>query len=595
MPVGPAASRTAQAPIEVARDRPGPMAVARAGFGLILVLIVVLAGLAFVNSFFLEPPAPRGPQQPSQQDSGGSDSGGGKTCKDFIPILQWTFFILAGLTVTFFGLAVALRHRFQNRIATSVWGVLAIIGFFFSLLALGAWRLVNFFCNENVDCVNTSNGAHDIFLLLLSLTLLTIAAGIFFAMKMRRNFFLTGWGIIGVVLYVPAILSGFAWYIIRVLCNPPLSCIAAQQARQNFLDVLAATGWWSLLVAVVAFGIGYLVQRRFKFNMFASGWAVVGILALLLAGFSYFGHEYVQGLRIPYCEYTPEEETQNDTERTCEETKAGLQKQLKTILFWILSIAVLSGGGFWFYRDRPKKFFSSPFAIVIYIALALSLLVFLLLLLSNSMCPGDEGENTGDDGDGNIGNGNQGRPGQGGGGGGGGGGPGGGGGFGGIGGAPVAPPIPLDPTVLLWVLAIVGALVLGAILYMALKKRKEVLDKQAAALPQPEIPPAERAGLMRILKQPDLTSKEAIIAAYRSFLAWGSAHGLDKKSHETPLEHAARVREAYPVPERAMYSFVLAYEVARLADRQPTPEERRTAVKFTQEIDSMSREAGGPA
>jgi hypothetical protein len=34
-----------------------------------------------------------------------------------------------------------------------------------------------------------------------------------------------------------------------------------------------------------------------------------------------------------------------------------------------------------------------------------------------------------------------------------------------------------------------------------------------------------------------------------------------------------------------MRQFVDAYEVARLSAREPTPEERRTAVSFTKEID----------
>ena len=611
-----AASPPTQA-FDEARPRDPAVEYVRIGLGVAVLLVLVLSGLAFINSFFLEPPAPEGPGgEPGggEEEQGGDEGGGdGRTCERVVGFMKLFFWIIATSTVLALGLAIVRRAKHQNRIATNPWGILATVLFFASLLFFGLWRISDFVCNESPNCLNMTNGSYSTYLFLISLTLIGVGGGMALAHFRRIPFFSTGLGLIGVVLYIPAILSGFSWYIIRLVCSPRLSCAT----RDAFLDTLLATFWLALVGGVVAIFCGVLVMRAMKIDLFRSGWGVLAILLIALSMLAGGGWKLASGIQVPGCdEFTGEEPT-------CEGIKADLQSNLRQTIWTLVIVAFVMGGGFYFYRRVPSKFFTSPFAVIAYVLLMLAGLVWLLLIFSGTLCgeqePTDEPPDatptgtptpgptaTGSPGPsgtaGPTNTGASGTSGSGGGGGGGsggggqGGGPGGGGGSGGSGVGPPQVPIELGTIPLVWVLVIVGAIVVGALLILLLRHRKVVLSRSPKMPPAAQVQAAERANLLRMLDNANLRSAEAVIAAYRGFLAWCVQRGMAKSDEETPREHAERVRKAYPVPQAAMRAFIAAYEVARLSTREPTPSERQDAVRFARDIDNVawSQDAEAP-
>ncbi len=597
---------------DAARPRDPVVEYIRIGLGVAVLLILVLAGLAFINSFFLEPPAPEGPGgEPAEKEpaeSGNEGEGEPRTCERVVGFMKFFFWIIATSTVLSFGLAIVRRSKHQNRIATNPWGILATVLFFASLLFFGLWRISDFVCNESPNCLNMTNGSYSTYLFLISLTLGGVGGGMALAHFRRIPFFQTGFGLIGVVLYIPAILSGFSWYIIRLVCSPRLSCAT----RDAFLDTLLLTFWLALAGGVVAIFCGVLVMRAMKIDLFRSGWGVLAILLIALSMLAGGGWKLASGIEVPGCdEFTGEEPT-------CEGIKADLQSNLKQTIWTLVIVAFVMGGGFYFYRKVPAKFFTSPFAVIAYVLLMLAGLVWLLLIFSGTLCgeqeptdeppdvtptgtptPGPTATGTGSPGPsgtaGSTGPGPSGTSGTSGGGGSGssggggqGGGSSGGGGSGGSGIGPPQVPIELGTIPLIWVLVIVGALVVGALLILLLRHRKIVLSRSPKMPPAAQVQAAERANLMRMLDNANLKSAEAVIAAYRGFLAWCVQRSLAKADEETPREHAERVRKAYPVPEPAMRAFIAAYEVARLSTREPTLAERQDAVRFARDIDNVA-------
>lgn len=577
---------------------------ARIGLGIVVLLVLVLAGLAFINSFFLEPPAPPGPGgspatgSPQPADGGGGDSEA-RACDRVVAVMRVFFFLSATATVAMYAVGIVRRAKHDNRIATSPWGILGTVLFFVTLLFLGAWRIANFVCNEEANCLNLTNGTYSAYLVLILLTFAGVGVGMALAHFRGRHFFATGWGLIGVVLFLPAVLTGFAWYMVRLVCSPRLSCAT----RDAFLATLAWTFWLALIGAIVALGIGLLILRHKRIDPFASGWAVLAILLAVLAALAGAGWKLAGDVQIPGCD--PFE----DEIPTCEEIKDRLQDRLRATLWTLLAVAGALGFGFLLYRKRPRDFFTSPFAIVAYVLLALAGLAWILLLFSGTLCgeaqeeppdatptatPSASPTSTGPSpsGTGSPSPSGSPRPTSGGGGGGPGGGGGGGPDFGGgSGGGGVGPPqVPLElgTLPLVWVLVIVGALVGGALLYLLLKHRRTILARGPRVPQAAQVQAQERAQLLRMLDNANLRSAEAVIAAYRGFLAWCAPRGVEKAAEETPHEHAERVRKQYPVPERAMQAFIEAYEVARLSTRQPTPTERQAAVRFARDIDEIA-------
>jgi hypothetical protein len=616
----PPTRKEAAAPFGGPRARDPAAEYIRIGLGVAILLILVLSGLAFINSFFLEPPAPQGPGgEPSddgQQEAGDQGGGAERACTRIVATLQVMFWLVAVATVLSLGLAVVRRAKHQNRIATNPWGILATVLFFASLLFLGLWRISNFVCNKSPNCLNTTNGSYTTYLFLISLTLAGVGGGMLIAHFRRIRFFSTGFGLIGVVLYIPAILSGFAWYIIRLVCSPRLSCAT----RDQFLDTLLLTFWLALAGGVVAVFCGILVMRAMKIDLFRSGWGVLAILLIALSMFAGGGWKLASGIAVPGCDaFTGEEPT-------CEGIKSDLQDTLRETIWTLVIVALLMGGGFYFYRSVPGKFFTSPFAIFAYVLLMLAGLVGLLLIFSGTLCgedepsdeppestptgsptpgptasgtnrPGPTGTSSGPSGTGGTSaGGTSGPPGStgaggppgGSGGGGAGGGSAGGGGSGGSGVGPPQVPLELGTIPLVWVLVIVGALVVGALLILLLRHRKVVLARPPKVPPVAQVQAAERASLLKMLDNANLRSAEAVIAAYRGFLAWCVQRGFAKMDEETPREHAERVRQAYPVPPASMRAFIDAYEVARLSTREPTPAERQNAVRFARDIDNLA-------
>jgi hypothetical protein len=146
-----------------------------------------------------------------------------------------------------------------------------------------------------------------------------------------------------------------------------------------------------------------------------------------------------------------------------------------------------------------------------------------------------------------------------------------------------------------WLLVLAGALVAGALVVLLMRHRKTLLSRTPKVPVAAAVQAQERASLLKLLDNANLKSAEAVIAAYRGYLAWCTARGLAKAPEETPLEHALRVRKSYPVPEPLLRDFVAAYEVARLSTREPSPTERQAAVRFARDIDRVawSRPAEG--
>jgi uncharacterized protein DUF4129 len=563
-------------------------------FGLLFVLVAVLAVLALLNSFFIQP-RPEGPVDRPSQPSANQGGGGGASCRDITQVLLWVFVGFGTATLVLFGVAVARREKNEGNIATSLWGILSIIGFFFTLLALGAWRLMDALCNSQPSCDGLSSGAHTTFLFLLALTLGPIGLGIYFAHARKKSFFATGWGLIGVVLYLPTVLAGFFWYLVRLLCSPNLSCAT----RDRFLDTLAATFWFALIGAVAAIAVGVVVRQRYRLGIFRMGWGVLAVLLGVLAILAACGWLYVDGLKIPGCDPIPPDEPQQQP--TCEETRNEIQDRLAIAFFSLLGGAVL-GFGLALFLNRPvyRRAFRHWGAVIAYVLLAAALVVGLLHLLAGSMCgegnsdqqgqgDGRSGQGGGTGGSGGSGGGSGGGGTGGGGGGSGGGGGGGGGGVGGGGGgAGSAAPVTLvfNPVALTWLLVALGVVLGLALLFYLLRRRKEeALSGGPVAPPPPDaVHASEREQLLRLLDRGGLASADAVVAAYRAFLAWAEARNLSKEPTETPAEHGRRVVKAFPIPVSAMDEFVRAYEIARLSGRQPTAEERGLAVRFSKDI-----------
>ena len=152
-------------------------------------------------------------------------------------------------------------------------------------------------------------------------------------------------------------------------------------------------------------------------------------------------------------------------------------------------------------------------------------------------------------------------------------------------------PPPDEPTLdwLLWLLVVIvaGGLLVALVLMLA-RRRSGRGGKGASGGGLPvAVSPAERTRLAAILSQPNLGSRDAIVAAYRSYLAWSAEKGLARLETEAPHEHGRRVAASIGWGED-LVAFVDAYQVARLADREPTKGERQTAETF-----AKSRLAGG--
>lgn len=564
-----------------ARDGIDPRNAARIVLGLIAVTVAVLASLALLESFVLQPAPGQGPDEGAPREEGGGNRGGvDVTCKEVADFLKWTTFLLGAASATLLGVGIARRHKNNGEVGSSAWGILSILLFFFALVALGAWRITASLCEEAPSCRRATNGTYTAFLLLLTLTLASVAFGIFRAWQARKNYFATGWGVLATVLYLPTILVGFTWYLIRLFCSPDLSCAA----RDEFLDVLAWMFWLGLLGGLAAVAAGFVFHKKWKLGIFGSGWGVLAVKLVLLAAFSGYGWIYVDGLHILGCDPPPEELEIPDVP-TCEEIRDDLQDKIG-LGMWILGglLVVAIGAGIFVHRERLKEFFRSPFAIAAYILVGLLVLAFLGYLLVGSMCGQGEGDQSGQDGSG-AGDTDQG------GGTGSGSGPGTGGGGsdtgspGGAGGTGPTTPvdISIDPRGFLW-FVIALAVVLGLVLLVSLLRKRQLggFGAPPAAVPeQVEVKASETDQLLRMLDARNLTSTEAVIAAYRAFLAWGEGRGLGKHEEETPREHAHRVLGRFPVAEDTMDEFVTAYEVARLSAREPTPDERAKAVQFS--------------
>jgi uncharacterized membrane protein YgcG len=574
------ASGSSSAPWVPARDRTDARTAIRIVLGLAAVFIAVLAVLALLNSFFIETaPGPRTPTDPGPGEQPGEQGGEGDrdvTCQDVVDFLMWVFLGTSGITLVLLGLAVALRRRADGRILTSVWGILAIIGLFFTLLAAGAWRLMDWMCNGAPTCTDLIDGFWVTFLVLICLTVGSVAFGITFAHLRRISFFRTGFGVLGVVLYLPALLTGVIWWVLRTFCNPQLWAEEPCVYLQDTMTHLAWIFWVSLAGGVVALAVGIVYQLRTKVGVFRSGWAILSVMLIVLAALSGAGWLGVKEIHdaIPLCnpqeEQPPEEE--EEEEPTCQDILDRI-----AMVFWImLGIAVLLIAlGLVFNHKDLRDFLTSIWTILAYVVLALAILVGLIFLIVSSFCDG-EGDDPGGGGDGT-------GPGDGG-GGGGGGGPGGGGGGGS---GPVVPrPVAFNPLPLSWVLIVLAAVLAVGILVLMLRRRP-ALGKGGVgpgAPPDAEVSAEEKRRLARILAKRSLDSAEAIVAAYRVYLAWAAGNDLAKEPWETPTEHARRVTAKYDVDRDVMREFVAAYEVARMSSRTPTDKERELAIRFSKEI-----------
>lgn len=583
-----------------AREATPPRDVARMSLAVVALLVVVLAGLALFTSFTLEPlqgdpsPTPGGGEDGADDGQG---DGGGSVCENVGDFFFGSFLFFLVVTLVLFGLGVVFRDRSPYGFGGSLWGILSIVSAVLTVLVFGAWRLMVALCDGQVDCENANNGSFTAFWVLLLATAVSIGVGIALSHLKRRNFFVTGWGLLGVLLYLPTILVGFTWFIVRTVCSEFLTCAT----RDEFLNQLGTVFFVALAVALVAAFIGWWVQQRYGHGMFKSGWAVLSILFLVLAATSGAGWLFVNDLTIPGCD--PMEPQEEEEAQTCEEIKADLQQRLGAVFWTLAGLAlVLFVLAFVLKRDKNANVFASIWAILGYIALGLAVLVGIFFLLAGTLCgdegdyedpdegdqdgePGDPGDGDGGDGGGGGDGGDGGGGGSGGSGGGGGSGDGGGGGSGpGIDGGGSqgpgdvsAPPLQLDPNSLKWVLIVLAGLaalvVLGVVLF-----RMRRTPGESGASGAPMVDPAQRKRLMQILAQGKLQSRDTVIAAYRGFLAFSDQEGLRIRPEETPREHARRVATKCAVPHEELTGLVGAYEVARLSDREPTLDERDQAI-----------------
>ncbi len=560
------------APWVPARDRTDPRTAFRIAAGLFAVFVAILAVLALLNSFFIQPaPGPVGPTadpSPSPGEQGG-EGDVDVTCQDVVDFLFWVFVGITGVTLVLLGLAVAFRNKNDGRILTSIWGILAVIGLFFSLLAAGAWRLVDWLCNGAPTCSDLIDGFYVTFLILITLTVGSVIFGIAFAHLRKISFFRTGLGVLGLVLYLPALLTGVGWWVLRTFCNPDLWITRPCTYLQDTMSVLAWIFWLSLIGAIAALVVGILYWRQTKINAFRSGWAMLSILLVVLSIFSGAGWLGIKAIHdeIDLCNPPEEEEPPETTEPPEPPQCEDILDRIATA-FWILMgvVALLIIAGLIFNHKSARDFFTSVWAIIGYVVLAVAILVGLSYLIASSFCDGSSDE-PGGGGDGS--------------------GPGGGGGGGGGGGAGDQPitPVQFDALPLTWVLIILAVL-LGAGLLLLLFRRRSALGRAgpAGAPPEAEVPTDEMRKLREILDKRKLESKDAVVAAYRVFLAWAAGQDLGKEPQQTPREHAGRVRAKFPVAEKPMQEFIDAYEVARLSNREPTAAQRKLAVKFSQEI-----------
>lgn len=565
-------------PPAAARPRTPTSELARSLLGVAALLVAVLAVLALVNSFFLEPKAEGPPDQTPGEQGGGGGDGGGFDCSDYVRTLMWVTIVLALVTAAFMVVAYLRRHKNNGEVLTNGWGITGLVVLVLTLLAAGVWQLVKIGCS-GTNCGKFASQTWLVFVIMLLVTFTCCGLGIWLAFKRHKTFFRTGWGLLGVVLYLPTMVMGMFWYFVSIVCEEIPNCSLANGPRTTFFIALAGVA--------ICMGAGLFFKASYRQGLFASGWAVVAILFGIVAGFSAYGWYQIEELCDPD---EPQEEP------TCKQ-----QEKKMARVFWIVlgaSLASMATSVAVFHKDL-RRAFTNPLAILGYVGIGVALLLGIGWLLVHSACEGDEGGDTGQGGDGTgdggSGGGGQGPgsgpgsgpgdPGSGPGGGGPGGGPGGGGG---AGGPNVAPNLPMpDPQVLMWIFGIIAAIAAIVLVMHMLKNRGKYPRLDAPKLPSvEEVQASERMQLLRLLDQADLRSVEAVIAAYRAFLAWSAGQGHPKESHETPLEHARRVREYYPIPPEPLEEFVRAYEIARLSAREPTAEERKRAVTFSKQVAS---------
>lgn len=493
-----------------------------------LVLLTVLAFLALVNSFLLQPvgdgPGSGGGGRPGAPGGGG---GGGPECATMVTGLMVAFIVAVAAAVLMWILAT--RSRSRGGALMGGWGIGAALATVAAPLLLLLWFLTDLLCRGDApDCGATITWARTAFIVLAA-----TAAGLGVAawLRVRGGDRGPGLTIGAIVALSAAVLAGLIWAGVAIACSdpqiepeeqePPEPVTCEQMvARYRLMAILAFVAAAGLLATAV------LLRHRTQGRTFGTLWGALGIVALT-AGHGALGYWLVLDALCAL-------------EFGC--------AWLRDTLLWYLLIVGLPTMGLLAWaivqkRRSGARLTDHPaggFAVLglILTGVALALLLFVLWICSGGG-GGGGGGGEGDDEPGGV----------------------------------QVPEVP--PSMLLWILAAAALVLVAVTLFLLLRRRAAQQpgpsgrDEAAAA--------KERQELLRLLQDQALSSRDQVVAGYRAFLAWCAARGMARERHETPTEHGWRVAASLDLAQEAIQDLVDAYEVVRLGDRDPTADERRRA------------------
>jgi len=492
----------------------------------VLLLVALLAFLALVNSFDVRPAGPSGPGGgPGPRGPWSGPDTGTLGCGEAETLFLVAFAALAAIAAGC-GAAAATR-RPRTGFLDTAWGSIALVAGILAALALLGWLLVRWSCGHapDWDCDGVVAFLRTVFLLGLA-----AGAALWTTAFLRRRraggrVFTTAWGIAGTIVLVVAAALGVAWGMVAYACDPPEPQepdeVRFQTCDERVRDY--RVGFFvTAPLAVAAFVVAVARRGHHEGRTLTSPWGVFGIVGLVVAhGFlaAWLILAAICGLRFG-CAWM------EDTALTYTLVVAAATA-VTTVVASVL-------------RARSQgRFTAHPTGAFAVLGMAMTGVGLFLYALALLFCA---------DGD-----------------------PGGGGG-GGDGGDVVVPELPR--MALVWLLVAV-AVVVAVLLVIMLLRRRALVDSESASAPAPA--GQDAGGLERILGGDAPRSDDALVATYRSFLAWSARRGLARRPHETPTEHGRRVAASGDLPADRLMALIDAYEVVRLADRDPTADERRRA------------------
>lgn len=342
-----------------------------------------------------------------------------------------------------------------------------------------------------------------------------------------------------------AVVAGLAWLQVHASCHPPEP---RERGEPDLPSCQEVAGWLFGAGAAAVVGtiaLGLLARRRPPGQRMESGPGTAAVVAGFVAVSLLLGAAAVLSLCDP-----PSGETQQRDLPECHHIALGL-----AIAGGVLAVA---GAGLlaWNRARRGRWLAGSGKAGMGLLVLGGLLLLAAVVLLW--LCQSGGAASAGGGGDG--------------------------GGDGGEGDPDVPEREVPEWNLLLWILGALLAVGLVVAAVRAWSRRGRGEAAEAGDAEEAEVPPAERQRLLAHLEAAP-TSREAVIAAYRAFLAACTRRGMARRAWETPTEHARRAARRMRLPADEVAELVQSYQSARLGDQEPSDAQRRRAAELARSLD----------